>query len=100
MGAYVNLKDGNSIEDKFKWLEENGVEVKREIIFEEIDNEREMYVCAVSNGYFIAVAIAYSKQELEVFKQEDGRKKYWFIVPIEKLKEVSDVEEYLKLEEK
>ena len=51
-------------------------------------------ICAVDNGAFIAVAVAYSKAELEVFLKPDGRDKLWFVADLQTIKEKTIWEDY------
>lgn len=92
MGAYVNP----IVETKEEWLSKHGVYWDPVL---GIENVLPGYlpVCLVHNGYFTAVAIAFSKDEFECFKRDDGRPKQWFVVEIEKLHTVSlELVNYLK----
>ena len=53
-------------------------------------------VCLVQNAEFSAAAVAYTESERDSFAHEDGRPKRWFLISIEALKTVSNVENYLK----
>lgn len=83
MGAYINPKNMT----KEQWLSENATEVP----FVDWDlPEGYLPVVLVDNGPFTAAGIAFSKRELEDFTDKrDMRPKRFFIVPINKLYEVS-----------
>lgn len=57
----------------------------------------ELPVCLVDNGAFNAAAVAFDRAELHRFSDvNDQRPKVWYLVPIDKLAEVSDVIHYIK----
>lgn len=89
MGCYVNPPGGNNE----RWLELNGVRMRHPCPVA----EDHLIVVLVDNGPFKAAGVAYSKAELEAFTEPgDFRPKEFFAVPIELLKQVSDVDRYLK----
>lgn len=102
MGCYVNPKG----ETKEKWLEENGELIQDywfpgdKVQFKPyeaycVDNK--LPVIMVDNGLFRAAAVAYSESEFKVFTAaDDPRPRKVYVVPIEKLKEVSDIEDWLR----
>lgn len=85
MGYYINsLPNGQDL----------GRLGKAEILLNKIEGAKEIpapdqwqedLVCVVENvrfdGSFEAAIYAYSPSEMEYFKQDDGRKKKWLIVP-------------------
>ncbi len=94
MGCYVDPKD----ETKEEFLMREGREVESDYISENyrfIKEKGELPVVLVDNGNFTAAGIAYCEREFERFVRYDNRPKRFFIVSIEKLKEVSYVEGYL-----
>jgi len=76
MGKYVNdingIKLGSSFGVKCRQLIENGAVQVNDSKF--MNN----MICVVDNGFFAAVAYAYSESEYMQFKQPDGRPKKWF----------------------
>lgn len=81
MGYYVNPPD----RAKEMWLLEEG-EILDRAPQEYTDGQGNLAVCLVFNPAFTAAAIAYSQQELEIFKDpRDLRDKVWFWVSREKL---------------
>lgn len=84
MGAYVNPPNMH----KKQWLEKYGKRLSNAP--ERFDEHPgKLPVCLVNNGPFMAGGIAFSKQELRVFRKPDGRPKIWYLVDEEKLHEVS-----------
>jgi hypothetical protein len=55
----------------------------------------EFPVCLVDNGPFKAAGVGFDYREYEAFANPDGRKKVWYIVSVDKLKDVSDIESYV-----
>lgn len=49
----------------------------------------EAIICAVDNIMFTAYGFAYSESELAVFKNNDGRLKKWYKMPLTEAKELS-----------
>lgn len=95
MGCYINPEG----EAKEEFLERVGEEVVSDYIsnsFSIIKEKGKLPVVLVDNGIFTAAGIAYCEGEFEAFVRYDGRPKKFYLVDIEKLKEVSDVEAYLK----
>lgn len=94
MGAYVNPPKLH----KKQWLEKYGDRLTDPPKIEDFDglaSVGKLPVCLVDNGPFMAGGIAFSKQELRVFKRPDGRPKIWYIVDEDKLHEVSpELERY------
>lgn len=77
MGYYIETSSRN---DKAKWLVDNA---KAMITFAPVAGTAEMIpVCVVDNGAFEAAAIAFDKDELEVFEDpRDERFRMWLSVP-------------------
>jgi hypothetical protein len=97
MGAYINPANGM---DKKAWLDENSYGEPSTSPPEDAKQWMRadlLPVCLVDNGMFTAAGIAYSEQELNVFKTPDGRPKIWYLVEKEKLldPEVSTLAHYL-----
>ena len=91
MGAYINPPD----ESKETFLEREGADLFP-VDFKSVP-EGHLAVCLVDNGWFTAAGIAFDEKEFEVFARYDGRRKYWFTVPIERLHAVSsDLKGYLR----
>lgn len=90
MGAYIN-----GPWTKESWLSEHAKKVDDEDLdFEAELKAGRMLVCLVQNPGFSAAAIAFSRDELEVFKQPDGREKSWFSAPIDELLIDSNLSNY------
>jgi len=90
MGAYINPKN----ETKEDFLNREGVEVAQ--LSWENKPVGTLPVILVDNAIFTAAAIAYSKMELSAFvNPSDHRKKQFYYVSLEKLRDVSDIDSYL-----
>lgn len=88
--CYVNPKD----ETKEEFLLREGKQIPDES-YASI-SEDALPVCLVFNDQFTAGAIAYSLEELARFSNgQDRRAKLWYMVPREKLLEVSDLKHFL-----
>jgi len=86
MGLYVESKDDKN---KLEWTIENGIEVLHPCITPPDVGDDEFLVCAVNNGAFYAIAVAFSDRELDAFtRPEDNRLKSWFVIKKELLKDV------------
>lgn len=100
MGCYVNPKT----ETKEQFLQREGLELPFQLGincgFEEIikTTPEKLPVVWVDNGSFTAAGVCFNESEFEAFtKPNEERQREMFLVPIEKLKEVSDVEDWLGL---
>ncbi|MBL1322153.1 MAG: hypothetical protein COA63_014010 [Methylophaga sp.] len=82
MGYYINPKDMS----KEAWLNIHGIPMMYAPVL--FTDEIHYAVCLVDNGMFTAAAVAYSQDELETFRHDDGRPKTWYWADIDKLKEV------------
>lgn len=94
MGCYIDPQN----EDKEIFLAREGREVESDYIsqnYKTIKEKGDLPVVLVDNGPFSAAGVAYTEREFERFVRYDNRPKRFFIVPIEKLKEVSDVKCWL-----
>lgn len=94
MGCYVNPEN----ETKEEFLEREGQEVITDFVssnYKFLKQEGKLPVVLCDNGNFTAAGVAYTEREFERFVRYDNRPKRIFIVPIEKLKKVSDVEGWL-----
>ena len=90
MGYYVNPPN----ETKESFLKREGIEISpRDVRWEDIPVGC-FPVVWLHNGLFTAAGVAYSKRELEAFLHPDGRPKKVYIVEIEKLRKVSDIDVY------
>lgn len=86
MGCYINPKD-RSKED---FLAEHGTQMP--IVKPELVPKDHVAVCWVDNGRFTAAGIAFDENEMESFLQDvQDRPHIWFIVPTEKLRDVSEL---------
>lgn len=47
-------------------------------------------ICVVSNDFFDAAAWTWNQSELDRFKREDGRLKYWLVIDTEIVEEIID----------
>lgn len=104
MGLYIN-GIGNTHNEKLDWLVENaefaavqeaGAD-KPKLDYEECAKEGKRFICAVDNGPFVAVGVAFDKPELERFMYPDGRDKAWFAVTLDKIKEMCpDWKDYME----
>jgi hypothetical protein len=89
MGCYVNPKDMT----KEQWLHLNGD--KYDYPDWETDDTR--WVCLVDNGPFTAAGVCFDEVELRNFNRtDDNRYKEWYLVEIDKLREVSDIDRYIR----
>lgn len=98
MGCYVTPDN----EEKEAFLEREGREVTSDHIsqnYKFIKEGGELPVILCDNGAFTAAGIAYTEREFERFVRYDNRPKRFFIVSIDKLKKVSDIEGYLAEQE-
>lgn len=94
MGCYVNPET----EEKEEFLEREGEEVVSDYIsenFKYIKEKGKLPVVLVRNDQFSAAGVAYCEDEFERFIRYDNRPKKFYLVDIEKLKEVSCIESYL-----
>lgn len=95
MGAYINPRKVI----KEKWLDKYAIELNREPENITEAGENMLPVCLIDNLRFTAAGIAFSEEELEVFKApSDTRPKRWFFAPKDKLYEVSNLNQYLPQE--
>lgn len=96
MGCYVNPKN----ETKEAWLEKNATVIYKTGTFPSwgvIFSSKELPVILIDNGTFTAAGIAYDEREYADFTDpNDPRPRQIYKVPIDKLKEVSDILNYLK----
>lgn len=95
MGCYVDPKN----ETKEDFLEREGREVESDYIsknYKMIKEKGDLPVVLCDNGPFTAAGVAYTEREFERFVRYDNRPKRFFVVSVEKLKDVSPVEGYLK----
>lgn len=89
MGCYINPKN----ETKEDFLLREGARLMNAPDASKI-TENYVPVCLVSNGLFTAAGVAYSAREIAAFSQEDGRQKFWFLVPRVAVRQVSDLVHY------
>jgi hypothetical protein len=97
MGSYINPPD----QSKEDWLADNGREIPAPNptngLADLIGDADDLPVCLVDNGRFTSAAIVFNDKELfEFTNTPDSRPKMWYMVPVEKLLEVSNLEHYLK----
>jgi len=93
MGLYVEPKM-----EKDVWCKENCREVNTEVPVQFSDaNKDQVILCLVNNGFFFALAVAFSEAEFKVFRAPDGRPKKWYVVDKEVVKLVTPAwEHYIK----
>jgi hypothetical protein len=90
MGCYVNPET----ESKEAFLEREGMQVY-DFRWNDLPNGM-LPVVLLSNYLFTAAGVAYSKREFEAFTAPgDPRPRKIYLVPIDKLLEVSDLSFYL-----
>ena len=81
-------------ERKEAFLRNEGTEIDKAPQWSEVP-EGTLPVVLVDNGPFTAAGIAFSERELREFSDPgDYRPKRWYIVPIRKLLEVSNLTDY------
>jgi len=89
MGMYINPETGT----KDEWLENHGALVTEEafksIQYDTLNNC--LPVCLVDNGFFTAAGIAFNESERDIFANDDGRPKRYYLCNIDELLEVSDL---------
>ena len=85
MGMYIN-PSGMSKED---WLLNNAIPVKLQELSNFDWKSDKVPVALLDNGMFTAAGVCFNKEEFEVFSNPDGRRKLWFTVSKEKLRQVS-----------
>jgi hypothetical protein len=92
MGVYINPTNGQSKEG---WLASfcESVIPYASISYSELRSKGLVPVCLVDNVIFSAAAVCFSEQETREFGMEDGRKKYWYLVPLKSLKESAGISE-------
>ena len=87
MGYYINPPD----QSKEDFLKEHGTPISRKEALDWDYTSNSLPVCLVDNGFFIAAAICYSKEETEAFSTlSDPRSKIFLSVPKEKLRPYYD----------
>lgn len=99
MSSYVNPQNGLS---KETWLKNNCSSGPLSAIrpWESELYKEQLPVCLVDNGPFTAAGITYSEHEFNDFNNpHDHRSKEWYIVPISRLFQVSDLHRYIKVDE-
>lgn len=88
MGIYINPENMS----KENWLAEHATRGPSEIMPNiETIPVKHRRVCVVDNGAFTAAGVAFDEDEAAAFNYFDGRPKFWFIVPDEKLEEVTGI---------
>lgn len=91
MGCYVNPPEMS----KEDWLEENGT-LCNTIPVLDLESD-ELPVCLVQNRLFSAAAVCCEQGKMiEFTRPDDSRKKVWYLVPIKKLLEASNLRFYIK----
>lgn len=97
MGVYINLEGSNSTGRKLGWCVANGNLITKptEEDFDKLPKES-MFVAVVDNVAYIALWVAYDKEEfLEMIDPREDREMTWFKIPVEKIKLVSNLNDYL-----
>lgn len=95
MGLYINPTDMT----KDEWCKKYGTFISAGTDDPGLDMDsifsNQVYVCLVDNGPFKALAVAYRKIELEMFRNPDGRVKDWYVVQKASVaRECPDAERY------
>ena len=83
MGFYINPSNMT----KPQWLDINAVCIHADEPPVKIHKD-EIKLCLIDNGMFLALGIAYSKMEYEVFKSNDHRRKLWYRATTEDVEKV------------
>jgi hypothetical protein len=96
MGAYINPVD----ETKEEFLLREGKPIYKNHAKTHSDFEEFFLVCHVNNGNFTAAGIAYDKNERDAWfaDENDKRPSSYFLVPKERLLQVSNLQIYLDQE--
>lgn len=81
MGYYINPPDTA----KEEFLQVHGRAIARTQAASHDFSGPDLPVCLMDNGAFTAAGIAYCKEEVTEFLQEDGRRRSWWLVSREKL---------------
>lgn len=91
MGCYVNPHG----ESKEAWLNRHGRAVLDPPPYWGNLPGDQLPVCLVDTGHHTAAGVAFSKREYLHMLQPDGRPKVWYLVKIDDLKTVSELESWL-----
>lgn len=95
MGYYIDPKDGT----KESWLAQHGRPLPGQPKWKAVVKTGELPVCLVDNRAFTAAGVCFSEREQEAFARPDGRRKFWFAVPIQDLIQVGAIPKDFALEE-
>ena len=90
MGLYLNPMNGT----KEEWLNKHGVPCTEPMKSLPKEFPQIVPVCWIDNGPFTAAGVVFSARELEAFNHPDKRFRIWYLVPIEKVKEATDPEQF------
>lgn len=97
MGCYVNLpNDGN----KKNWLEMAGEKFIPNVNSWKEKPKDTLPVVLVDNGPFMAAGVCFDNDEWLAFSEPgDNRQKWYYYVDIDKLRNYSPIDDYLKEEQ-
>lgn len=95
MGVYIDPKTGT----KENWLKGHAIPWSSDKPWSETP-EGHLPVFLVDNGSFTAAAIAYSEQEFNYFAEDRTRQVVRFVAKIADLRGVSNLDSYIKFEER
>ena len=95
MGYYIDPQN----ETKEAWLSKHGKPSPDQPKWKAAVKAGDLPVCLVDNRLFTAAGVCYSEREQEQFAQPDGRRKFWFTVPVKHLIEVGAIPKDFALEE-
>jgi len=91
MGCYINTV--NMTKDFWLYNQQEGT--LEAPVWDDMP-EGMLPVCLVQNEMFSAAGVAFNEEERDDFARDDGRPKRWFVLPIESIRAVSDLDKWLK----